>query len=58
MFAKIKSLAKQSAVYGLGTVAARAVAFLLLPYYSHLMSTTEYGIYALFMVLVTLLQPL
>jgi len=58
MFAKIKGLAKQSAVYGLGTVAARAVSFLLLPYYSHLMSTSEYGVYALFMVLVTILQPL
>ncbi|MCB2200897.1 oligosaccharide flippase family protein [bacterium] len=58
MFAKIRSLAKQSVVYGLGTVAARAVAFLLLPYYSHLMSPSEYGIYALFMVLVTVLQPL
>ena len=30
MFAKIRSLLQQSAVYGLGTIAARAVAFLLL----------------------------
>ena len=58
MFAKIRSLTKQTAVYGVGTIAARAVAFLLLPYYSHLLSPAEYGIYALFMVLVTLLQPL
>ncbi len=58
MFAKIRSLTKQTAVYGVGTIAARAVAFLLLPYYSHLLSPAEYGVYALFMVLVTLLQPL
>ncbi|MDP8205866.1 MAG: polysaccharide biosynthesis C-terminal domain-containing protein [Candidatus Electryonea clarkiae] len=58
MFSKIRSLLKQSMVYGLGTIAARAVAFILLPYYSHLMHPAEYGIYTLFMILVAFLQPL
>lgn len=49
---------KESAIYGLGTIVTRAVAFLLLPYYSNLMSTTEFGVYSLFMVLVTFAQPL
>jgi O-antigen/teichoic acid export membrane protein len=56
MFAKIKSLMKQSAVYGLGTIAARAVAFLMLPYYTHLMSKEEYGKYALFLVFIGIMQ--
>jgi len=56
MFHKILSLIKQSAVYGVGTIAARAVAFLMLPYYSHLMTTREYGIYALYLVLVGVMQ--
>jgi len=56
MFRKILNLVKQSAVYGVGTIAARAVAFLMLPYYSHLLSTKEYGVYALFLVLVGIMQ--
>jgi len=58
MFTKIRALTKQTAVYGIGTIAARAVAFLLLPYYSHLLSPAEYGVYALFMVMITIFQPL
>ncbi|HEX04978.1 MAG TPA: hypothetical protein ENH10_07475 [Bacteroidetes bacterium] len=58
MFAKIRQLLKESVIYGLGTIAARMVNFLLLPYYSHLMTPSEYGIYALFMLLVTFLQPM
>ncbi len=55
---KILSLFKQSGVYGIGSIAARAVGFLLLPYYSHLMTPDEFGLYSLFMVLVTIAQPL
>lgn len=57
MFGQLRHLFKQSLIYGFGTVAARAVAFLLLPYYSHLLTPSEYGIYALFMLLLTILQP-
>ncbi len=58
MFSKIKNLMQQSAVYGMGTIAARAVAFLLLPYYSHQWTPSEYGIYVLFLILTGFLQPL
>lgn len=58
MFAKIRSLTKQTAVYGIGTIAARAVAFLLLPYYSHLMTPAEYGVFTLFLIFVGIMQPL
>ena len=58
MFGKIHGLVKDSALYGVGTIAARAVAFLLLPYYSHLMTPTEYGVYALFLVFVSIVQAL
>ncbi|MBZ0264250.1 oligosaccharide flippase family protein [bacterium] len=58
MFQKIKILAQQSAVYGVGTIAARAVAFLLLPYYSHLMTPAEYGIVTLFNIMIAFIQPL
>lgn len=58
MFAKIRSLLKQSAVYGIGSIAARAVAFLMLPYYTHLMTPAEYGIYALFLILIAISQPI
>ncbi len=57
MFGKIKNLVKDSALYGVGTILTRAVAFLLLPYYSHLMTPAEYGIYTLFMILVAVVQP-
>ncbi len=57
MFGKIKSLVKDSALYGVGTILTRAVAFLLLPYYSHLMTPAEYGVYTLFMILVAVAQP-
>jgi O-antigen/teichoic acid export membrane protein len=57
MGSKIRGLAKDSVIYGVGSIAARAVGFLLLPYYSHLLSPAQYGVYALFMVMITLLQP-
>lgn len=58
MFGKIKILAKQSAVYGLGSIGARAITFLLLPYYSHLMNPAEYGVLQLFLIFVAILQPI
>ncbi|MFC2170425.1 polysaccharide biosynthesis C-terminal domain-containing protein [Calditrichota bacterium] len=58
MFKKIRTLFKHSVVYGMGTIAARAVAFVLLPYYSHLWTPSEYAVYTLFMILVAFLQPL
>ena len=43
----IKSFGKQSFVYGFGHIIARLVTFLLLPFYTNIFSTTEYGIISL-----------
>lgn len=43
MFEKIKSLSKQSLIYGLGYVLSRFLPFLLLPFYSHFMPPGDYG---------------
>ena len=43
----IKSLGKQSLIYGLGHVVARSVTFLLLPLYTNVFSLEDYGIISL-----------
>jgi O-antigen/teichoic acid export membrane protein len=43
----IKKLAGETVIYGLSSVVGRAVSFLLLPIYTAVFSTTEYGIQSL-----------
>ena len=43
----IKSLGKQSLIYGVGHVVARSVTFLLLPLYTNIFSLEDYGIISL-----------
>lgn len=43
----ILSLSKQTLIYGFGYVLARMINFLLLPFYSHHIAPTEYGIVSL-----------
>ena len=43
----IKTLRKESLVYGTGHVLARLITFLLLPIYTHVFSPEEYGIISL-----------
>ena len=43
----VKSLGKESLIYGVGHVAARGVTFLLLPIYTNLFSLSDYGIISL-----------
>jgi len=43
----IKTLGKQSLIYGFGTILTRVVTFLLLPLYTNVFTTEEYGIYSL-----------
>jgi len=43
----VKSLGKESLIYGAGHVAARGVTFLLLPIYTNLFSLSDYGIISL-----------
>lgn len=44
-----KSLSKSVAWYGIGNLFIRSVSFILLPFYSNLISTSEFGDYALLM---------
>ncbi len=48
----IKSLGKQSIIYGIGHVAARLINFLLLPLYTNSISAHDYGIVSLVFVLI------
>jgi O-antigen/teichoic acid export membrane protein len=53
-----KSLSKSVAWYGLGNIFIRSVSFILLPFYSNLISTTEYGNYALLMSVYSIISVL
>ncbi|MBU2529887.1 MAG: oligosaccharide flippase family protein [Elusimicrobia bacterium] len=46
MFKDIKLLGKESAIYGFSTVIARLLNFFLLPFYTHYLTTGDYGIVA------------
>ncbi len=43
----IRTLGKQSLIYGIGTILTRVVTFLLLPLYTNVFTTEEYGIISL-----------
>ena len=43
----IKTLGKQTLIYGIGTILARIVTFLLLPLYTNVFTTEEYGVVSL-----------
>ncbi|NHZ84474.1 MAG: oligosaccharide flippase family protein [Planctomycetia bacterium] len=43
----IRTLGKQSLIYGIGTILTRVVTFLLLPLYTNVFTTEEYGIVSL-----------
>ncbi len=55
MLARLKSLAGQSAIYGIGNLLAQGINFLLLPVYGHYMSSSEYGILTVVTTLNTIL---
>src|SRR5271157_1604502 len=42
----IRQLGKETLVYGLSTIVGRFLNFLLLPFYTHFLATSEYGIVA------------
>ncbi len=46
MFKDIKLLGKESAIFGISTVIARLLNFFLLPFYTHYLTTGDYGIVA------------
>lgn len=43
MFSVIKNLAKHSVIYGLGDLLSKSIGFILIPVYTHYLSTEEYG---------------
>lgn len=47
MFQSIKRLTTHSAVYGISTILGRAVSFLLLPLFTHVLTKAEYGVVTL-----------
>ena len=53
-----KSLSKSVAWYSLGNIFIRSVSFILLPFYSNLITTTEYGNYALLMSVYSIISVL
>lgn len=44
MVANIRSLTKETLIYGLGTVATRFITFLLLPVYTNVLAPADYGL--------------
>lgn len=46
MFKDLRSLGKESVIYGLSTVGARLLNFLLMPFYTHCLLPAEYGVVA------------
>lgn len=56
VFHKLRSLTKESLVYGLAHVLTRSVSFLLLPYYSHRMSAGDYGELSLYYLFLAVVQ--
>ena len=52
---QLKRLAKHSAIYGLGGLVSRILAVLLLPLYTHYLSTSDYGQIETLVALVTVL---
>lgn len=43
MLEEIKKLLKHTSVYGLGNILSKAVGFLLIPFYTHYLTTADYG---------------
>jgi O-antigen/teichoic acid export membrane protein len=46
MLDKIKQLSKETAIYGISTMVGRFLNFLLVPFYTHIFTRTEFGIYS------------
>lgn len=45
MLNKIKELSKDTAIYGISTIVGRFLGFLLVPFYTNVFSTQEFGVY-------------
>ena len=58
MLETIKGVAKDTAIYGLGGVAARFASFFLIPLYTRFLSPAEFGILSIILVLPALLSEI
>ncbi len=43
MFDQLKSILKHASVYGLGDILSKGIAFILIPFYTHYLTTDQYG---------------
>ncbi|MCK1991633.1 oligosaccharide flippase family protein [Peribacillus muralis] len=55
---KYKSLGKNSLIFTVGNISSAAISFLMLPLFTHLLSTEEYGLIDFINITITLLIPL
>ncbi len=55
MFFEIKKTIKQTAIYSLGNISTKLVGFILLPLYTGILSTSEYGILAILQIILQIL---
>jgi O-antigen/teichoic acid export membrane protein len=55
---RIRALAKESLVYGVSTIASRFLNFLLVPFYTHVLTTADFGIQNIVFALIALLNIL
>lgn len=46
MIEKIKELTKDTAIYGISTIVGRFIGFLLVPFYTNIFSTYEFGVFS------------
>ena len=46
MLEKIKELTKDTAIYGVSTIIGRFLGFLLVPFYTNVFSTYDFGVYS------------
>lgn len=46
MLEKIKELTKDTAIYGISTIVGRFLGFFLIPFYTNVINTHDFGIYS------------
>jgi O-antigen/teichoic acid export membrane protein len=57
MFKRLKDLLSDSAIYGSSDILQKVVGFLLLPLYTRYLTTSDYGILAMLLVVTVLFKP-
>jgi O-antigen/teichoic acid export membrane protein len=55
-FGRIRTLAKESVIYGVSSLFSRFLNFLLVPFYTHVLSTSEFGISNIILIIIAFLN--